>query len=240
MDDLEFRKNATINPGDQRPEFLEKSQKSPFNRRFVSDQLAFDQQLSNTLNIATPENLAERSILAQQLLQHKLQRTQQHRSWLLNGIAASVIVLISLTFSLQFMLPESINSSRLSQQIISHVQNDTHALNVRMDVPKSSIDTMLASYGGKLKGPIGKVSFLGHCIIGEHTGIHMVLDTRLGLVTVLILPAQTIKTNYSLNDAQYTGLVYPSRKGSIAILAEQPEPVKETRRQIDQNLNWII
>ena len=240
MDDLEFRKNATIEPGSQQPEFLQKMQQSRLNRRFVQAQLAFEQQLSDTMKISPPENLSDRILLSQQLSEHKLQRQRRRRTWLFSGIAASVMLAVSLTL----MLPETINSAQLSQQIISHVQNDTHALNVRMSVPKNSIDTMLASYGGKLEGPIGNVSFLGHCIIGEHTGIHLVLNTRQGQVTVILLPTQTISNSHSFNDRQFTGVVYPSQKGSIAILtdniAEHAESINEIRQQIDRNLNWII
>jgi len=236
VDDLEFRKNATIDPGDQRPEFLGKIKQSLFNRRFVEEQLAFEQQLENTLDVSPPENLTDRLILSQQLSQHKLQRKQQHQTWLFSTIAASLVLAVSLFF----LLPETINSSQLAQQIITHVHNDTHALNVNMDVPKNKIDTMLASYGGKLDGPIGKVSFLGLCIIGEQTGVHMVLNTGQNLVTVIILPTQRIDNSHPLNDTEFSGLVYPSQKGSIAIISEHAESIEQTRRQIDRNLNWLI
>lgn len=239
MDDLEFRKHATIEPGSQHPDFLDKIRQSRHKRRFVDEQLAFDRKLSKTLNISTPDNLTDRILLAQQLSRHKVQQEQQRRIWATS--AAAIVILI---LSLFVMLPEPINSSHLSRQIMTHVHNDTHALNVHMAVPKSSIDTMLASYGGKLNGPIGKVTFLGHCIIGEHTGIHMVLNTRQGLITVMILPAQSIKHSQPLNDALFTGVVYPSKKGSIAIIAEKvfinPESIHNTRLNIDRNLNWII
>lgn len=236
MDDLEFRKIATIKPDDQSQAFLDKINQSRNNRRFVEEQLAFNHSLLETLEINTPENLSERIILSQQLSQHKLQRQQTH-SWLFSGIAASIAAAI-ISFSL--MLPQTINSSQLGQQIISHIIQDTQALDVQMDVPKSSIDTMLATYGGKLDGPIGQVSFLGHCIIGEQTGIHMVLNSPQGKISIILLPLQAIDTPHSLQDHQFIGLVYPSKKGSVAIFAEQAEAVQNTRQQLDRNLNWII
>ena len=126
------------------------------------------------------------------------------------------------------------------QHIISHVYHDTHALDVVMDVPKNQIDSLLASYGGKLNGPIGQVSFLGHCIIGDQTGIHMVLNTPNSKVTVFILPAQAIDQLHLLEDKMLRGILYPSEKGSIAILSEYAESIEQARQTIDQNLNWII
>jgi len=240
VDDLEFRKSATIDPDNHDPEFLKKKYQTQHNTRFADEQQAFNQVLLNTLTITTPDNLSERIILNQQLSEHKLQRRKKHqkqwRNWLVGSVAASLII----AFSIQLLIPATVDSEQLAQQVISHVHEDTHALNVRMDVPKSSIDTMLASYGGKLNGPIGKVSFLGHCIVGGHTGIHMVLNTSQGLVTVILLPTQAIDQSSLLADHQFNGIVYPSQKGSIAIIAEHAQSIKDTRQKINQNLNWII
>ena len=240
MDDLEFRRSATIDPDNQDPEFLQKKQQSQYNQHFVNDQQQFNQQLTDSLNISTPDNLADRLILSQQLGQHKQQSQQQYkqrRNWLMAGIAAVFII----TFTSRLLLsPTIIESSQLAQQVITHIHDDTHALNVRMDIPKSSIDTMLASYGGKLSGPVGNVSFLGHCIVGGHTGIHLVLDTSYGLVTVLILPKQSINEAAVLADNSLKGILYPAQKGSIAIVAEHKQAIEITRDKINQNLNWII
>lgn len=240
MDDLEFRKSAIINPDNQEPEFLEKTRQNNNNRRFVANQQSFSQQLQDTLELSTPGNLSDRIILAQQLSQHKLQRTQkrqkQWRTWIGGSIAASLIT----AFSLFLILPKTLSSDTLAQEVVNHIHEDTHALNVQMHVPKTHIDTMLASYGGKLNGPIGQVSYLGHCIVGGHTGIHMVLNTSQGIVTVLLLPTQKINDSILLNDRQLSGILYPAQKGSIAIISEKPEAIEATRLQIDQNLNWII
>ena len=240
MDDLEFRKSATIDPDSQEPEFLKKKQQSQYNRRFVNEQQTFNQELQEALTIPTPENLSDRIILTQQLSQHKQQRLKkrqrQWRNWFAGSVAAAVII----TFSVRLLIPATIDGAQLAQSVINHIHDDTHALNVRMDVPKSSIDTMLASYGGKLKGPIGQVSFLGHCIVGGHTGIHIVLNTPQGLVTVILLPHQSINQPSLLTDKQYSGVLYPSEKGSIAIIAEHRKSIEDTRQKINRNLNWII
>lgn len=240
MDDLEFRKHAVIDPYDQLHEFLKKTSQNIHNHQFVEEQKLFNQKLVSILEISTPENLADRIILAQQLSQHKVvqsnKRQKQWRNWLGSSIAAALI----LAFSLSLTLPKTQDSALLTQEVLQHVHDDTHALNIRMNVPKTNIDTMLASYGGKLNGPIGQVTFLGHCIIGGHTGVHMVLNTSKGVVTVILLPSQTIDGPTSLQDNQLKGLVYPAQKGSIAVVSEYLEAIESTRQQIDKNLNWII
>jgi hypothetical protein len=239
VDDLEFRKNAIIDPDNQDSDFLQKAAQTAANRRLLEEQRAFNHSLLKTLDVNVPANLSERIILAQQLSQFKVQqkktRQEQWRYWLGGSLAASIMVM-----SLSLFLLLSENSEVLAQEVVTHVIEDTHALDVHMNVPKSSIDTMLASYGGKLNGPIGQVYFLGHCIIGGHTGIHMVLNTPQGLVTVLLLPNRSIESSTALRDEQLNGILYPSQKGSIAIVADKPEAIEPTRQQINQNLNWII
>ena len=240
MDDLEFRKRASIDPNDQSAEFIEKTQQSKYNQRFVKQQLAFERLLSTTLDIDVPENLHDRIILSQQLSEHKHHNRKMHKNtywWLSAGLAASLFIALSISL----LLPDTMSAKALAQQVATHVHEDTHALDVNMNVPKSNIDTMLASYGGRLNGPIGHVSFLGRCIVGEHTGIHMVLDTEQGLVTVIILPTQSISQASPLVDNQFNGVVYPSQKGSIAIIADHSSrAIEETHQRIEQNLNWII
>lgn len=236
MDDIEFRRNAVINPKTKHADFLHKTKQSRSNHEFVKQQIAFDQYLHKTLDIPVPDNLADRIILKQQLSLHQAHRTKRVRNWLAAGIAASVVLVISIIV----LLPKTLDSSLLNQQVINHVNSDTHALNVLMDVPKTAIDTMLASYGGRFNGPIGKVTYLGHCIIGDKTGLHLVLKTRQGLVTVMILPNQIIDSEYSLKTTDYQSLVYPSKKGSIAIIAEHSDSLRATQLTIDQNLNWIL
>ena len=247
MDDLEFRKKAIIEPDNQDPNFLNKTSQNDNNSRFVENQQSFNKSLKDTLEIPTPENLNERIILAQQLSQRsqkneqaqhqgKTTRHKQWRNWLGGSIAASIAVFMSLIL----ILPKTMDSSVLAKEVISHIYEDTHALDVQMNVPKNNIDTMLTSYGGKLKGPIGQVTYLGHCIVGGQTGIHMVLNTSQGIVTVLLLPKQSINDSILLSDNQLNGILYPSQKGSIAIVSEHAAAIEQTRQQINQNLNWII
>lgn len=240
MDDLEFRRKAIIEPDSSDVNFLHKKHQNKHNSRFVDEQKTFQQSLLDTLNIATPDNLSERIILSQQLSQHKHQQKKKHRQQLRNWFIGSTAASLLIALSIYLFTPATMDSSQLAQNVISHVHNDTHALDVRMDVPKSSIDTMLASYGGRLNGPIGKVSFLGRCIVGSATGIHLVLNTPQGLVTVILLPSQAISQPSTLADSHYHGILYPSEKGSIAIIAEQQNLVTYTRERIDRNLNWLI
>ncbi|MCK5697878.1 MAG: DUF3379 family protein [Gammaproteobacteria bacterium] len=240
MDDLEFRKNATINPETQEPQFLQKQQQTSFNRQFVQEQQRFNQKLNQTLNVNIPENLAERLILNQQLNQHKqISHKKRGIKRLLASVATIFIILLG---SKLLFIPSGLNSEQLAQQVMTHIYEDTHALNVQveMGVPKSSIDTMLAPYGGKLKGPIGNVSFLGHCIVGGKTGVHIVLNTPKGLVTIILLPKQPINEVAKLVDNHYQGILYPTKKGSIAIIAEQSQLVTDTQLKIKQNLTWVI
>jgi hypothetical protein len=207
----------------------------------------FDQTLQSTLNIPIADNLNQRIILAQQLSVHKNQQQFQHKfsqqysqkKWR-NPLLSAGVILVLLAFGLNFMLPKTMNNAILAQEVIQHIYDDTHALDVQMNIPKTNIDTLLASYGGKLRGPIGQVSFLGHCIIGGHTGIHLVLRHATGFVTVLLLPSQTINQPIMINQPQFSGVLYSSQKGSISIVSEQADIINSTRRQINQNLQWVI
>jgi hypothetical protein len=241
LDDLEFRRKAIIDPENQCKEFLQKAHERNENRHFVEDQIDFQHTLTKTLWVDVPKNLTDRIILSQQLAEHKKNRQHQNLYRYMTGIAAALVIALGVTFFLptDFLATES-DPQQLTRQIINHLYEDTHALNVSMDVPKNSIDTMLASYGGKLSAPIGNVTFLGHCIVGKHTGIHLVLNTSQGLVTVIILPSDTIQAENQITDPQFKGIIYPSHKGSIAIIGETSEPIAETRKKIDHSLTWLI
>lgn len=68
MDELEFRRNAMIQPHDQLPDFLKAAEASQANRNYLDEMKQFDRSLKRTMQVEVPTGLAERILLRQAML----------------------------------------------------------------------------------------------------------------------------------------------------------------------------
>jgi len=244
MDDLDFRRQAVIDPSSNK-EKLSKDF-SDENRRFLLEQLNFEQQLYQAMQIPVPENLADKIILSQQG-KEKSKASKKFGYAFAAAIAAVMVALIAL-FNIN--LNVNTDNEQLKTAVLTHLYEDSHALDTFQEYSKVDVNTMLASMGGKLSDPIGNVSYLGRCIIGKNMGLHLVVRTESELITVLLLPYEKISKPLVLFDQNYSGIIVPSSKGGIVILGDKPD--QEVNRsnsrkakqiiqeRIEKNLHWII
>ena len=263
MDDLEYRRQVVINPFDQKLDRDLKQDnklhqhKGVENQAFVAEQQVFEQQLRDTLNVQVPENLAEKILFKQVSNNPPSSSKFRFKSAYMMAATFScvAIILILLFNSAWFSQTQQANqhTPNLPQAVLEHMHEDSHALDTRREFSKVDVNTILASMGGKLSDPIGNISYLSRCIMGKNMGLHLVVQTESGLVTVLILPDENIAESIKIADRYFSGVIIPSRKGGIAIIGEKPENGKYApsdskqnkntdiiRQRVEKNLHWVI
>lgn len=54
MDELEFRRNAMIQPNDQQPDFLKTAEASQANRNYLDEMKQFDRSLKRAMQVEVP------------------------------------------------------------------------------------------------------------------------------------------------------------------------------------------
>lgn len=127
----------------------------------------------------------------------------------------------------------------LAGDLIAHVQREPGALAGTAEVPVARVVEAVDRGGGRLLGTLGKVTHAGRCAVPGGTGEHLVVETARGKVTVILMPSQPLERRTQLAREGLTSVVLPAGRGSVGIVAESPEALKEIEEAVRRRIAWI-
>ncbi len=137
------------------------------------------------------------------------------------------------------MLP-SAPGAGLAGEVIAHVRNEPQALLSRAEVKTGRLTATLAKLGIALDQDIGRVTHAGLCEIGPDLGVHLVVAGQYGPITVIVLPDKFVQQAREFESDGYRGVLLPARRGSIAVVAQHPQPVAPMAKQLGGALRWSL
>ena len=176
MDDLQFRRQAYGDPNNQSDDFLQHMASHPDDAKLVKELKALDTQLTQALNIAVPDDLAEKLLLRQQLNQH---RQSQKRTRYLMAMAASIAFIVGVSFSMLRFTPID-----LSEHALAHVYHETKALQIEQDIGFNDVNFKLASMSGLQQSKFiqqpGRVFYTAYCDFQGVKSLHLVMQDENG------------------------------------------------------------
>lgn len=237
MNDLEFRRRCYVDPHQQDEALQAYCHASPEAAQWREDLQNFDQKLQKALDIAPPEDFAERILLAQQFEQSHGEKPRRSSAWTqLLAIAASLFLALGLTFKL--WLQPGYNS--LSEEVFAHVRHEMELLSDRSEnVPVATLRGALLMFGGELMSEQqASIKHLKHCEIAGTVGMHMVMRGEKGAVTVFYIPNYQLAQRQSIEDPRFVGELIPAPHGSFALVGEQGEALERFDKTLIQQLKW--
>lgn len=188
---------------------------------------ALEQRTAQVLAVPVPDGLAERVLL-------RVHRNHK-RPWKLWTLAACFVLSFGIGVE-QWRPRETTDYARFA---INHVMHEPESFSEHRLADPARFRTVLADFGGELKAPIGTVRYMRLCPVPTGTGWHIVLDTEVGPVTLLLIPGENISG--AVLDAKFGGLTaraLPGGQGYYAIVAETPEAVDAVERIINERVRW--
>jgi len=219
MNCLKYRRAILIDPNDSTPALAEHAGTCASCAAFKHDQLKFEQQLNETIDVKIPAGLNSRILLAQST--GKVQTQKRHRK--LYAVAASFILAIGIMVGVQL---NPINEP-VGQLVLSHVNNETKHLHDRLNVKQTRVQEIFSELNMKVSASLGTVNFAGNCDIrNKQKGAHIVLQGKNGPVTVLIMPAEKVTTRHAIADNRFHGVIIPAQRGSFAIVGNHNEALE--------------
>jgi len=233
MDDLEFRRRVYADPKSQAADLLDKENESQDNRLFVEDLQQFDEKIKQAMSVEPPEGLAQRIILNQALNNHT--QSKLHRRYMLSMAASFLLVLGLFSYILQ-----PVSGIDLEREVFAHVYEELNHLNEQQGKDTSQFNEALKKHGGKFLGDFGKINYLGSCNIVNKKGVHLILAGSQGAVTVMMLPEIKVSVEQVISDDRFHGSIIPTGKGSIAVVGEKGESLKEIKQVLENNFDWVI
>lgn len=259
MDELEFRRNAMIQPNDQQPGFLKAAEASQANRNYLDEMKQFDRSLKRAMQVEVPAGLAERILLRQAMLQDSdtPDDGQQFRplgtapvkirtstSWRQIALAASVAFLLGMS-TRWISLPETTPTAlSLAQVAMAHVYGEAPFIQgIDERVNLQSINAKLEMYGATLKEMDGlKVTYVNHCSFYQGPALHMVIRGEMGPVTLFIVPKHVPLTLQQANfdDGTLKGEIVRLKEANMVLIGEMKEPLAPVVSALQSQLQWAI
>ena len=97
---------------------------------------------------------------------------------------------------------------------------------------------LLSQFGAELDRAVGRVSYASVCRIGRQTGVHVVVPGQQGPVTILIMPGEYVMRRSQVRSSRFSGVIVPTKKGSMAIVGQKLEPVDEVAERMQRAIVW--
>lgn len=231
MDDLTFRKTVYAEPFTKDPAVIKAASKDPKKQVFWDEIKAMETQLKSAMNIPVPENLAEKLILRQSIVEHK--SSSQKRPWYL-ALAASVVFASVISFSM-------LNSGghTLSDDVLAHMSHVDAELMKGIKVNINTVNDKLASFNGKVDGDLGEVVSANYCYLDKIKSLHVIIRGENGLISLFVVP-DSISDSISktFNDATYQGASFLLESAKVIVVGENKSDVAQLEQRAKQAMSF--
>ncbi|TNG01489.1 MAG: DUF3379 family protein [Gammaproteobacteria bacterium] len=229
MDEKEYIKHAIADPDCKDEKFLHAKNSSDANRRILEQQRQADTDIRNAMQVDVPEGLEGR-ILLNQSLKEKKQKSQ----WLKNiyTIAASLLMVAVILIQ---VLP---GTQSIETVVLAHIHDELDHLQDQRNVSSDALNRLIGTFGGHFEISPGQVNYAGLCNIRNGQGMHIVLESEQGPVTVLIMPEESIDKRLTVSDKRFNGVILPVENGSLAVVAEDAKAVTMVESRIQNIISW--
>jgi Protein of unknown function (DUF3379) len=196
-----------------------------YRRALLSDPRASDPELAMHV-----KDCAECSAYTQRLLrfESRLERAMRfeprdgkarprvHRGWL--AMAASVLLALVVGGGLWLAAPHS----SLAADVVAHMAGEPDAwARTDVPVPSSELSQVLDDAHMRLNAGAGMVSYAQSCLFRGRRVPHLVVQSEMGPITVMVLVHESVSKPVSFDEEGYRGVILPvPGHGSIAVLAQ--------------------
>jgi Protein of unknown function (DUF3379) len=147
----------------------------------------------------------------------------KHQRPRLFAFAASVAAALVIGATLWLSRP----TSSLASEIVAHVEGEPDSWHKTELVSAERLDAVLRKSGVKLGTGMEPVVYASSCWFRGHFVPHVVVTTKHGPVTVMILLHEQVAAAQQFNEDGYSGLLVPASTGSVAVLSRTPVALEQ-------------
>jgi hypothetical protein len=176
---------------------------------------AFEAKLGHALNVAVPEGLADRVLLAQLTGVRQRPARRFRYAWIGLAAAAALALAVGLTRR------DGIVGRSLPDLVIAHVYGEERpALELRAPVPSDQVDRAFAERGVHLASVPDGISYVHKCPVGDYRTVHMVMPRNQQAVSVLYVTQYHAPGVTNFERGALRGREVPIADGTLVMLSE--------------------
>lgn len=155
----------------------------------------------------------------------------QHPAWLWSGAGLAMGVLSISLLLPQFQHTQSStpqvaavidthNLNEVEKALVDHVQKHKTLTQKQTPVDQQTLEAYLESVGAQLAGPMDFVTHVSECNINGMKGIHVVIQSFSGPVTVVVLPKVKVPQMMAFQKQIFHGELIPVKGATVAVLGK--------------------
>lgn len=221
MEFSEFRRLLGAEPDSQDPSFLQARDSSAEFRAAAAEAERFEEQLQRALSVAAPADLPD--------LLHAIPRTaprsrRQSGGWRY-AMAAALLLAIGAA-GVTWRVNTGWGS--VEDYLADHFRHDGPAMLAMAGSGPQTVDVgaVLAEFGMTAAPALAEIiSVIKTCPTPDGKGLHMVLDTAQGLVTVIYMPDTPVADGEHVHFDDHDAVLVSLSNGSAVIIGSESQQV---------------
>lgn len=222
MDFSEFKRLLGADPRNQDPEFLRARVSSPEFEQAAAEADRFEDLLARAVALPVPDQFLEE---LQSVPRRAATRTGWQRRWPM-ALAAGLLIAVGAAGVTWKTMPRW---DSVEDYVSDHFRHDGAMLLARADGRVADdVQTFLARFNVEATPALaGIVGVIKYCPTPDGKGVHMVLNTQRGPVTVIYMPATSVTDHQEFAFDGQEVLLVDLRSGSAAIIGSPAQPVSD-------------
>ena len=216
MNFSEFIRQLGAEPLNQDPEFLRARSSSPEFHQAAEEADAFEKKLTRAMDLQLPDDIMKNIL---QISRHPVGSAAASTTpwWRSMALAAGILIAIVAT-GISWNMNRGWDS--VDEYVTDHYRHDGSGLLARAgEKTTQDIQGIFASFKVEAAPELAEIiSVIKFCPTPDGKGVHMVLNTSEGPVTVIYMPATEVNDRETLDFDGMQVLLVSLEKGSAAII----------------------
>jgi hypothetical protein len=149
------------------------------------------------------------------------------------ALAASVVLAVAVGAFLWVARPDT----ALAGELVAHMGEELASWESQDAVPQSALAFVVRRSGVAL-APEARVTYAHSCLFRGQFVPHLVVQSSVGPVTVMILPGESVRQRQPFSEGGYSGVIEPGVGGAFAILARGDVDVTAAIPEVARAIVW--
>jgi hypothetical protein len=246
MECLEFRREAGADPRHLGPAAAAHRDACPACAESLRRTLELDERILAALRVPVPDRArtgrARVALESEVLRRHQARQPGrvvgfpviERRRWM--ALAASIAGGVLVGSLLWIGGPRA----SLAEDVVKHMGHEPEAM---MSTPggadPAEVAAVLERAGVRLRPGIGTVSYASTCPFRGEKVPHLVVQTAVGPMTVMVLRHEKVAAPVNFDEGGYAGTIVPAGPGSIAVIGHAPTAdLEQVAAQVRRAVQW--
>jgi hypothetical protein len=208
-------------------------------RAWRDELLAFDADIARALALPVPKLVLPELPELPEAGVTSLVPSQRRRLPAVAWLAAAASVAIAVALGLRLGGEDAATGNALGEQVLAHISHESFSIVVsERAVGDDRLARVLPANVARLGPDAPLVSYAQSCEINGHSVPHLVMQGAHGPVTILLMPEEKIDAPREIDDGVLSGVILPVGDGSIAIVGQDPDDIRQVEETMKNSVTW--